>query len=358
MTNLEKHILKLLLSNDCVIVPGFGGFIAHHIPASYDEKNNTFMPPYRTIGFNSRLVMNDSVLAQEYANCYDISYPEALKRIEYEAEEFERTIENAEGGYEMCGIGRLYILEDGRFDFLPNASGLTTPELYGFAAFEIEKRKDDSKNDAMTATCAPVAPIDAFHMHAAPANATEQQKHEMGTIAGNDAKSNTDDVKRVSVSIPIRVLHQIAAACVILLVMVGIPSRLGDASTDNLRKSSMNTEWLYDMMPKEITTGKPESLKPAETKKANDTGNNDTQLIKQRKCFTIVLASRVARTNADTYVERLHKNGMADAEVYTRNGMTMVIFKTFDKKSAAMDELGRINKKTEFANCWITEIRK
>jgi hypothetical protein len=45
MTELERHIAKLLLDNDCVIVPGFGGFMAHHIAASYDEKNHIFPPP-------------------------------------------------------------------------------------------------------------------------------------------------------------------------------------------------------------------------------------------------------------------------------------------------------------------------
>ena len=55
MTELERHIAKLLLDNDCVIVPGFGGFMAHHIAASYDEKNHIFLPPTRTVGFNPRL---------------------------------------------------------------------------------------------------------------------------------------------------------------------------------------------------------------------------------------------------------------------------------------------------------------
>ena len=33
---LERHIEILLLSNDCVIVPDFGGFMAHHADARFD----------------------------------------------------------------------------------------------------------------------------------------------------------------------------------------------------------------------------------------------------------------------------------------------------------------------------------
>ena len=137
MTELERHIAKLLLDNDCVIVPGFGGFMAHHIAASYDEKNHIFLPPTRTVGFNPRLTMNDSVLAQDYVNCYDLSYPEALKRIESEVDEFRQMIMSEDGGHELCGIGRLYVLDNGEYDFIPNDNGITTPATYGFQAFEL-----------------------------------------------------------------------------------------------------------------------------------------------------------------------------------------------------------------------------
>ena len=41
MIELAQHIEALLLENDCVIVPGLGGFVAHYTPAM-SEKINTF----------------------------------------------------------------------------------------------------------------------------------------------------------------------------------------------------------------------------------------------------------------------------------------------------------------------------
>ena len=38
MLELEMHILRLLLDNDCVIIPNFGGFVAHHVNAYYDKE--------------------------------------------------------------------------------------------------------------------------------------------------------------------------------------------------------------------------------------------------------------------------------------------------------------------------------
>lgn len=35
---LANHVAHLLLENDCVIVPSLGGFVAHYVPAKFDEK--------------------------------------------------------------------------------------------------------------------------------------------------------------------------------------------------------------------------------------------------------------------------------------------------------------------------------
>lgn len=94
MIEINRHIEILLLSNDCVIVPGFGGFMAHHVDARYDGTDNMFLPPLRTVGFNPQLTMNDSLLVLSYVETYDMSYPEALRRIEDEVAEIRQTLEN------------------------------------------------------------------------------------------------------------------------------------------------------------------------------------------------------------------------------------------------------------------------
>ena len=55
MIELAQHIEALLLENDCVIVPNFGGFVAHYAPATYVKEEHLFLPPTRIIGFNSQL---------------------------------------------------------------------------------------------------------------------------------------------------------------------------------------------------------------------------------------------------------------------------------------------------------------
>ena len=77
MIELAQHIEALLLENDCVIVPGFGGFVAHYAPATHVKEENLFLPPTRTIGFNPQLKLNDGVLVQSYMSAYDTSFADA-----------------------------------------------------------------------------------------------------------------------------------------------------------------------------------------------------------------------------------------------------------------------------------------
>ena len=44
MIELAQHIEVLLLENDCVIVPGLGGFVAHYTPAMRVAEENVFLP--------------------------------------------------------------------------------------------------------------------------------------------------------------------------------------------------------------------------------------------------------------------------------------------------------------------------
>ena len=161
MIEINRHIEILLLSNDCVIVPDFGGFMAHHVDARYDGRDNMFLPPLRTVGFNPQLTMNDSLLALSYVETYDISYPEALRRIEDEVVEIRQSLEN-EGKFEIENIGMLFLNEDGNISFEPCEAGILTPDFYGLGGFDMlpiaqidnSEQQNENQNVAMTVNLA------------------------------------------------------------------------------------------------------------------------------------------------------------------------------------------------------------
>lgn len=79
--NLFRHIEYLLLSNDCVIVPGLGAFIAISRPASIDHDNGIILPPSRSVIFNQAVMSDDGLLANSIARKHNLSFDEARQVI-------------------------------------------------------------------------------------------------------------------------------------------------------------------------------------------------------------------------------------------------------------------------------------
>ena len=136
MIELAKHIEFLLLENDCVILPGFGGFVAHYTEAIYEAKNQLFMPPMRTIGFNPLLRLNDGLLTQSVMEVYGTNYGDALKMVTRWVNQLKKQLYE-EGSVELSNVGQLRMSIRGTMDFVPFNSRLTTSWLYGLGSFEL-----------------------------------------------------------------------------------------------------------------------------------------------------------------------------------------------------------------------------
>ena len=137
MIELAKHIEKLLLDNDCVIVPELGGFIAHYQPARYEEGEGVFMPPYRSVGFNPQLMMNDGLLVQSYMQAHHTDYPDAVREIAQGVGALKDKLFQ-EGVVELSGVGSLYYTIRDTYEFHPELNGVLTPSLYALDSFLIK----------------------------------------------------------------------------------------------------------------------------------------------------------------------------------------------------------------------------
>ena len=149
MNELYRHIETLLLENDCLTVPGLGGFVAHYIPAKYNVENFSFEPPTRIIGFNQQLKMNDGLLVQSYMALYGLSYTDAFRLVEQEIEQLKEKL-YIEGEVEIENIGTLSYDIDGHYDFVPLDNLLTTPSLYALGSFDIQPLADAAASRCLT----------------------------------------------------------------------------------------------------------------------------------------------------------------------------------------------------------------
>ena len=79
--DLAKHVGELLYFNDCVTIPGFGSFLLEKKDASYNESDNLYSPPTKSLSFNQKLQSNDGVLALHLSKVLGLSYEKSVIEI-------------------------------------------------------------------------------------------------------------------------------------------------------------------------------------------------------------------------------------------------------------------------------------
>ena len=385
MIEINRHIEILLLSNDCVIVPGFGGFMAHHVDARYDGTDNMFLPPLRTVGFNPQLTMNDSLLVLSYVETYDMSYPEALRRIEDEVAEIRQTLEN-EGKYEVDNVGILSLNEDGNIEFEPHEAGILTPDFYGLGGFDMmpvaQLTAGEEANTNKAATSKAAAPTTESKPNAnlveMPAKPMQKEKE---AAVNNSVFINDDEEEETSaefISIRKSWLRNLAAACIAIIAFFTISTPLG---APTMQKSQIDTGMLNRIMPKEIdqmkkakelvVNGDGTKLMETSENAAQNTenaaqtagstaqnANQDAELSLPSTYYSIVLASRVTKHNAANYAERLQGKGLKQARVLITENNVKVIYGTYNSESEAYAALKNLRDNEAFADGWITKVKE
>lgn len=328
---LDRHIEILLLENDCVIVPGLGGFVAHHVSARYDEQDGLFLPPYRTLGFNAQLRMNDSLLVQSYVDAYDLSYPEALRQIENEVDEIYRRLDE-EGAFELNDLGSLSRNGDGNLAFEPFESGILTPLYYGLSSFNFTKLVNEKQSAPTT--------IDVK---------TQKQ----GVVFVDDSDTAN---KRISISM--RAVRNVAAAAVFLtaVFLVAFPGSIHKGASE---KQQIKSGVLYNIFDSDDTSNASKQFDGVipNNQVAGVKAQQSTPTISSHY-WAIVMASHVTENNARAFVHKLQKNGLTDARVYDGAESIKVLYGYFSSQEEAFAKMKVINKTTEFKESWVIEIGK
>lgn len=360
MIRLARHIEILLLGNECVQVPNLGGFVAHKIEARYDEQEQLFLPPLRTLGFNSHLRMNDSLLVQSYMEAYDLSYPEAMDTIEDEVRELLRIMADT-GSYELNSLGRLYYDNEGRMNFEPCESGILTPEFYALSSFEMPMVASESNEE----------PVDDASQQAVPAVGKRRSRI---VYIGSEWGQKT-------LNISLKAIRNLSVAAAVVatvcLITFPISKNVKALGTGNIESG------FYEMFMPNNDKQPSKSIiplanrKPSADKRVVKVSSNNSEVTKQtdkngvgalddntpadqdkmEACWSIVICSHVSMANANALTEKLHKEGLSDAYIST-NGATKVLYGHFATKEEAHAKLNALNNNEVFKDSWILEVKR
>ncbi len=360
MIELAQHIETLLLENDCVIVPGFGGFVAHYSPATRIKEENIFLPPTRTIGFNPQLKLNDGVLVQSYMSAYDTSFADASRIVEKEVNEFIGLL-HEEGKAHLDNIGEIHYNVYGNYEFIPYDSKITTPSLYGLDFFEmqelsvlqqkekvwvpthLEKEKktfEISINRAyLRNAAAMIAAIVLFFAFSTPVENTDVQKNNYAQLLPSEL---FEQIEKQSVAVtPVYVKSEAMQQA----------KKLSASST----KASSTKKHTAD----KVKTSKPIAVKEVKVAKQGTSATTaaTAPAVKSQKSvnhpFHIIVAGGISLKDAEAIATQLKSKGFANAKALNIDGKVRVSISSFDNRNEATKQLLELRKNETYKNAWL-----
>lgn len=297
--------------------------MAHHVDAYFDEEDGVFVPPIRTLGFNPQLRLNDSLLVQSYIEAYDISYPEALRRIEDEVAELRAHLE-ASGEYVLHGIGTLTLNDEGHLAFEPCEAGILTPYLYGLSSFEMPR------------------------------------------LNGKMPKSYRARARQLSlpaenvITIKMSWLRNVVAvaAAVIAFLMIGTPVSNSSDSSDVQQSTFLPVSTHHRPPLSQTDVLSPTAAEDADPTAVAEVASSFTTATIQPGSFCIVMASQVTEHNAQLYIAQLQEKGYGEARMLVSGKMRRVIYGCYPSADDAYASLQQLRKESRlFRETWIMEVK-
>ncbi|MCI1648675.1 MAG: SPOR domain-containing protein [Bacteroides sp.] len=345
MIELAQHIEALLLENDCVIIPGLGGFVAHYVPTTHIKEENIFLPPTRVIGFNPQLKMNDGLIVQSYMTVYGTNFSDATKMVEHQVKEISAILQE-NGKIELPNIGELHYTIDNKYNFIPYDDKITTPFLYGLDMFVMKELSaiKEEKNPKNIPFPAP----------------TTNKQTTIKLYSGYLAKTAA------------------IAAIIILSIFFSTPIQNTEVMKENYAK--LLPEELFEKIEKQSLVFNPVIIKETPTI------NNSTSAIKKNttkekaitpkvavksaavtkvkvnavkvipsisKPYHIIIASLGTEKDAQHMAAQLNENGFSSAKAIIGGDKMRVSINSYETESKAYQVLSDMRQNEKYKNAWI-----
>lgn len=134
--HIQQSISELIYHAECVIVPGFGGFVANERPAKLNKNTHQILPPSREVSFNQRLIHNDGLLAQQVRFQLSCSYDVAMAILNAEVAAIKAELDKGKQ-IDLYQVGVLFLDRLGNLQFVPSNERNFLPSAFGLSAVDL-----------------------------------------------------------------------------------------------------------------------------------------------------------------------------------------------------------------------------
>jgi nucleoid DNA-binding protein len=354
-----QAIRKLLFLEDCVIIPGLGGFVSQYRPAVIDKPTGTFIPPAKEIVFNSELLQNDGLLVSFIEKQEGISTEVARERIDQFVEDCRKQLEQGNPVI-IDGVGHFAFDSMRVVRFQADAGTNLFLDSFGLAAFHFREIPRDGNaiiNNALVYSEDELSRTIEFSV-------TELKR-----------PRNHHNLRRIAIAMPLLIAFSLLPynSRVTDTLITSRASMIPEPSLYRLnypesqkRDTAKVIEFplaeavVSDSATKEIVTSdkvtsdiiKPVVVKPAEVKTEKVTGDKVTgdKVIGK---YPVIAGCFKIRENADRLQKQLIDKGYPADIVPTKNGqMFKVRMQTFATKREAIEGLARFRKAEPAMQLW------
>jgi nucleoid DNA-binding protein len=317
--DVTAFIRELLFGHDCVIIPGFGGFIGNYTPARIDKSTGTFYPPVKQISFNRNLNHNDGLLVGRISISSKINYGDSRNLVEEFVTGLRRKLEKGEKVV-FDNIGSFVNNHEGNVQFEPDRNVNYHLDSYGLEPFQ----------------CLPLEGYDV-------------RKRIIRHV-------EKDPVKQASIR---KVLWRAAVIIPLLSLLVVVPLK-----TD-LFKAKVEATTMNPLVTAEFENNKKavdegnyiESTKTEE--KVNPISNETTPpevvapVSSETNAYFVITGSFKLKENADSQVNMLKEEGFTPEIVTADNGFYRVCAMMCNDMKTAVTKKDSITKK--FPGTWVSK---
>jgi nucleoid DNA-binding protein len=299
--DISQYIKEILLLNDCVIIPDFGGFVANYKPATVE--NNQFFPPAKEIAFNNKLTSNDGLLINYISEAEGVDYFNAKQKLDSFVEETMLNLERNRNVY-FEGVGYLHYDSRENLQFEPQVKQNLLVESYGLQNFSYEKiyQRQIQKPAIKVEYREPIPVI------------FQQRK-----------------LKKLVIAIPL------------LIALALIPMK---HNNEYISKSDMG---MWETLVQSTPT------LPAQTQEQSLVENSTSVSLTEAEPFKyfIIGGSFRSEENANKYIQQLKEQGYNGQNLGIFNGLNRVAMEGFATMGEAQKELNSLLSKNPSSGVWI-----
>jgi nucleoid DNA-binding protein len=364
MKNLARHIELLLHDNDCVILPGFGGFIAHDVPAYYVSEEGLYYPPSRSISFNATITMNDGLLAQSYMKSYQVDYARANYMIDVAIEQLTDTLDE-EGTVTLSHIGTLTQDINQSLQFIPVQGGIASPSHFGLGSFIIRELRQIISTEVSRKTESMTRTAKTFELHIN----KETFRRAMSVaavfllllmVALPTGDHQPTDIASLQLTKIVSVPQIQSATNNIEFVTTTNEEPITTESKDStIADSIAASETVIKECPSPMVSVTPSTIfaPSSELFEAPVTEPTPAAVATSKKTYHVIVASLPSHHGAKETLNKYIRMGYTEASLVERDNRVRVSLMQFTDKDEANHQIDILRQQKVFKNAWMLAVR-